>query len=143
MSTSLNTMHRDLVSLRKRFWMHEILAPGFFLVCVGMLSAVSVNLFLDKATKPTSVAAKESVQLVTLSRSPVFYANGRKFSVLGLGQDPRSGKQIVWIKNISSNEIRGYGKGQKIFKSHIMIEKITLETIYINHLGKEIPVSLR
>jgi hypothetical protein len=83
------------------------------------------------------------VQLVTLSRTPFFNANGRKFSVLGLGQDPRSGKQIVWVKNISSNEIRGYSKGQELFKSDITIEKITADTIYINKLGKEIPIRLR
>ena len=143
MKTSIDTLHRDLISLRKRFWIHEILAPGFFLVCVGMFSAVSVNLFLDKAAKPTVASAKDSVQLVTLSRTPLFYANGRKFSILGLGQDPRSGKQIVWIKNISSNEIRGYGKGQELFKSDVTIQKITPDTIYINNLGEQIPVSLQ
>lgn len=138
-----NTLHRDLLALRKRFWMHEIFAPGFFLVCIGMFSAVSVNLFLANSSKPTVAAAKESVKLVTLSRTPLFHADGRKFSVLGLGQDPRSGKQIVWIKNISSNEIRGYRKGQTLFKSAVTIEKITEDTIYINNLGERIPVSMQ
>jgi hypothetical protein len=140
--TTSNTLHRDLNALRRRFWLHEIVAPGFFLICVGMFSAVSVNLYLTKTSKPSTAAAKDSVQLVTLSRSPMFHADGNKFSVLGLGQDPRSGKQIVWIKNISSNEIRGYRKGQSLFKSAVTVEKITEDKIYINNLGDRIPVSL-
>jgi len=134
---------KELKNLRRRFWLHEVLAPGFFLVCVGLFSAVSVNLFMTKASKPTVAAAKESVHLESLSRTPFFRADGSKFSILGLGQDPRSGKQIVWIKNIDSNEIRGYRKGQALFKSDAKIERISKDTIYINNLGRQIPVSLQ
>jgi len=141
MSTSA-TSKKYLIAKRKHFWIHEILAPGFFLICVGIFSAVCVNLFLSESKKTTFVAAKEPSQSMSLSRTPYFHVGGNKFSVLGLGQDQRSGKQVVWIKNVKSNEIRSYRKGQPLFKSLVKIDRITNETVYINNLGKRTPVSL-
>ena len=131
-----------VVSLKKRFWIHEVLAPAFFLCCVGLMSAVAVKVLISDGTQPQIVAAKEAVHLVSLSRAPAFRANGKKFVVLGLGQDSRTGKQLVWIKSVATNKVKGYREGDSLFGSAVTVASIESNRVQINNLGVKIPVTL-
>jgi hypothetical protein len=140
----LQNLHHQKVQSRhtSRAWLHEVLAPGFFIVCLGILASVIVHAATRPGQTTKKVAAKEPVHLVTLSRTPVFRADGEKFAVLGLGQDARSGRQLVWIKHIGTNKIKGYREGQALFGSAVTVARISDRKVDINNLGVRIPVVL-
>lgn len=137
-----NKTHMNAIKLKSQFWIHDVLAPAFFLISVGMLVAVVVKIIVTSSVQPQQVAAKESVSILSLSRAPIFRADGRKFAVLGLGQDARSGNQIVWVKSISENKVAGFRVGDSLFGTAVTVAHISPNKVQINNLGVKIPVTL-
>ena len=137
-----NKTRQHAGKLKSQFWIHDVLAPAFFLICIGMLVAVVVRIAVTSGAEPQQATAKESVNIMSLSRAPTFRANGRKFAILGLGQDSDSGKQIVWIKSVRSNKIEGYQVGDSLFGSAVTVAHISSNKVQINNLGVKIPVTL-
>lgn len=70
-----------------------------------------------------------------VTRTPVLAADHQQLAILGLGQDADSGTQIVWIRNVLTNRIRGFHAGSALFNSKIELVAIHRDHLILRHRG--------
>lgn len=97
---------------------------------------------LIPASSTVKVNAKNAIDLVDLARAPSFSAGILRYQILGLGQNPRSGEQIVWVRSLSSNRVGGFAVGQSLFGGPVRVATISANLVTMNYLGDKREVDI-
>lgn len=101
-----------------------------------------LNMVWDQATyrflaaKSPFSEEKRYIDLVAASRTPVVQTAENHYAFLGLGQDPVTTKQIVWIRNLKTNQIERFAVGDKVFKDHLRIHAIKRHAVEVAYSSK-------
>lgn len=119
-------------------------ALGLFLASLCLLLAVGHRLTHQLRVSPTRVAAREKTgaDLLALSRAPTVAAGHSRFAILGLGQDEESGRQIVWIRSITTNRIGGFAEGDRLFGGPVRLQSVSVTKVTLSYRDQPVDVTL-
>ncbi len=119
----------------------ERAAFAFFGVAVAMAAVAFLH---RRSAAAPAMSAREPVQVFTLSRTQTITVAGASYALLGLGQDSTSGRQIVWIRDLRTNQVGGFATGDRLFGTKVMLSAIAPREIALRAGTKvvTVPVSL-
>jgi hypothetical protein len=117
--------------------------PLWFFAGAIMLCAASATRFLLSAGKPAAKrahATSDVTYVFNLSRTPFVSVGDFKYALLGLGQDPDTGKQIIWVRSITSGRTGGFGEGEALFGGPVKVTEIEPDEIELTYRGDSVAI---
>ncbi len=119
----------------------QVAPPCLFVMALGLAVVVGARSY-KHFKQPKRIPAKEGVDVFSLARTPTIAAGHERFAILGLGQDPESGRQIVWVRSIDSNRIGGFAVGDTFFDGDVQVASIESTKVTLIYENDPIDVPL-
>ena len=115
-----------------------------FVLSLVVLIASGVRASHQLRGQPEHVQARErgGIALMTLSRAPTVAAGRHRYQILGLGQDEESGRQIVWVRSITTNRVGGFAVGDQLFGGPARLESISPRRVILTYRDQPVDVAL-
>ncbi len=97
-------------------------------------------------SQPKAQAAQmraKSIDIMDLPHTPWIRLGGGNYQILGLGQNPDTGRQVVWVRSIPSNRVAGFAKGQPLFGGPVKVTAIQRDRLEVSYRDQthEVPLA--
>ncbi len=123
-------------------WPYHAIAGGLFLISIALLS-MSTWRYVKAVRRPERAPAHEAIDVFSLARTPTVAAGKFRYSILGYGQDEMTGRQIVWVRSITTNHVGGFAAGDKLFDGPVSVEAITDDRLALSYRGGSVEVPIQ
>lgn len=92
---------------------------------------------------PSAQMRAKSIDIMELPHTPWIRLGGGNYQILGLGQNPDTGHQVVWVRSIPSNRVGGFAKGQPLFGGPVKVKAIQRDRLEVSYRDQthEVPLA--
>lgn len=119
--------------------------PLWFFAGAIMICAASAVRFVLAASKPASKrahATSDVTYVFNLARTPFVAIGDFKYALLGYGQDADTGKQIIWVRSITSGRTGGFGEGDALFGGPVKVAEINPDEVELTYRGESVEIAV-
>jgi hypothetical protein len=121
-----------------------IVSVGRFAHAGGFASVPQIRPFSSlQPARADREPPPESIEVLALTRMPaISFDADHHYSILGLGQNSQTGRQIVWVRDLRRNRIAGFARGQRLFEGPVSVLAIQAHAVTFRYKNerRELPL---
>lgn len=91
---------------------------------------------------PQLLMRARATEIMDFPKTPLAKIGSFRYQILGLGQNPETGRQVVWIRSLTSNRVDDFAVGQPLFGGPVTITHISLRRLELTFRNQVHQVSL-